>query len=103
MRFGKCCWSQSDEGVKHDVLLVEKKLDEARERDGEVFHGLDEPEFSNLAKLALVHSTRLNGLLDRLSKAGVLSQQDVDELRASSDPAWNDRHDLMKVEDLDRW
>jgi hypothetical protein len=99
MRFGTCLWSEHDDGVKYELVLVEQALDEAK--DSNAFRMLIGP-LSNVMNMASETDALLDALLKSLSAAGTVSGAQVDAVRAAARERNSDRlRELFRLRDID--
>jgi len=98
MRFGKCTWSEDDDGIKYELILVDQTADEARGS----FPGLNEPELSNVMYLASSTSALLDALLEELGAAGTLSAAQLETVRTKARKTFSNKvRQLYRATDID--
>lgn len=98
MRFGLMRWSKHDEGIKHELLLVEKSYDEANKR----FGGLYEPQMSNIQHMVAECTELLDELLTTLVNKSLLSKEEEDNIRIkAATRIWERKRELFLVDDID--
>lgn len=97
MRFGPTYWSEHDEGIKHELLLFEKKADEASPRLASVFRWMI-PMRHQVAENAETAELLLSALVNK----GVLTEEEVEKIRAdTAERRWNSQYKFYQVEDVD--
>ena len=96
MRFGICCWSKHDEGIKLDLLLVDRQFDETPRPLG--MSWWLEPIRNQVVENKGSIDALLNMLLDR----GVLTTADIEHIHADAiERRWDTLHEFFRVEEID--
>lgn len=100
MRFGATRWSKHQDGIKHELLLVEKSYDEAKTRPRFTFA----LELPRMREVIAEHAGVLGALLTTLVNKGLLEAEEADSIRGeASRRAWHRQRELYRVKDIDEW
>ena len=100
MRFGTMRWSKHEDSIKHELLLVERSYDEAKER----FSGLFEPEMSRMQHMIADHVEILEELFTTLINKGLLEVEEASDIRArAAQRIWERKKELYRVDDIDKF
>lgn len=98
MRFGLTLWSKHKENIKHELLLVDKSYDKARERR----RGLFGPESYRMQNMIAEYAEILEELLTALINKGILRAKEIDDIRADAlRRAWDRKREFYRVKDID--
>lgn len=98
MRFGKVLWSETEENIKLNLIIVEKSYDENDKHPSRLF----EPELSNIMS-TLDYTKKLNNeLIDLLISKNVVSLEEIDALKMKSETGKRKAyHNFYQVKDID--
>lgn len=100
MRFGRPLWSDYENGIKAEFVLVEEIFD----KDDDKFRGINEPDNTNLKKELSRVSIILENLLTKIANNNILSKKDIDELtNPTEEELWEKKYLFNKVEDIDKF
>lgn len=93
-------WSKHEDDIKHELLLVEKSYDEAKER----FSGLFEPEMSRMQHMIANHVEILEELFTTLINKGLLEVEEASDIRArATQRIWEKKKEFYRVDDIDKF
>jgi len=99
MRFGKMLWSKHEDGIKHELLLVEKIYDETKERRSAL---LFEPEMSHVQDMTAQQEEILEELITALVDKGLLRMEEINDIRArATRRTWERKREFYRVDDID--
>jgi len=97
MRFGLTHWSKHDNGIKHEIRLVERTYDEANKGARTLFDDVFVME-----EIVAEHMEYFKNLLDILVTKGVLSSEEVDHItKPSADKLFDNRRAYFRDADID--
>lgn len=98
MRFGITRWSKHENGIKHELLLIEKNYDEANKN----MKGMFEPQMPNMQAMLAEDTELVEALIGTLLGKGLLDTEDVNEMRSRvSERFWDRNKEFYKVKDID--
>jgi hypothetical protein len=98
MRFGRCTWSEHEDGVKYELVLVDRTVDES----GEPFRGFNEPELSNVMSMAASTTALVAALLDELGATALLTDEQIARVREKAQEGYSRRaREFFRVNDVD--
>lgn len=98
MRFGVTRWSEHEQGVKHELLLIDKSYDDIKKG----FKGLFDPEMSRMQDVIAEDAEILKELISTLTNKGLLSIEEGDHIRARAlERVWDRKRDFYRMKDID--
>jgi|GEM_PF-676747 len=99
MRFGKTIlWSKYHHNIKYELILLDKGFDE---RDSPISKLL-QPQMSRMQHMVAAQSEMLEGMLNILRSKGLISDEDINEMRAeAAKQVWDKIREFYEVKDLD--
>lgn len=99
MRFGKTIWSQHEGFKKRSIVLVEKVYDE---NDDLSFHGLFEPEMSNIKDMLAQTIVYTDQIIKTLNENNI--QIDKEKIKNTMQDKYKEvRREFFKVEDAEEY
>jgi hypothetical protein len=98
MRFGRCLWSKHEDGIKHDLLLVEKRCDDTTSRPSSL------PELYPMQAGIVKNKQHLNNLLELLRRKGILTGDEFEGIRKmDKTQVVDDIEEFYEVDDVDEY
>ena len=98
MRFGITRWSEHEQGVKHELLLIDKSYDDPKKG----FKGLFDPEMSRMQDVIAEDAEILRELISTLTNKGLLSIEEGDQIRARAlEQSWDRKKDFYRMQNID--
>ena len=98
MRFGTNIWSESDEGFKVSIILVEDIYDSKDDKS----RGLYQPQIQNIMNMLAYHRNLNNELIKVLLDKNILTDVEVNKMKSNAKKDIYDAHrQFYKVKDVD--
>jgi hypothetical protein len=97
MQFTLGYWSKHDEGIKHELNLYEKKVDERPDRLRAAFQWI-----RSMSNQVAENKVCIDALLSTLADKGVLTTEEIEQIHADAiERRWDAKDEFFRVEDLD--
>ncbi len=97
MHFGLAYWSKHENNYKHEIHLVEEKVDKSSNKLAAAFQWM-----RTMRNFVAENQTTIDGLLTVLAAKNVLTSEDVETIRKEAiEHSWNVRYEFFKVDDID--
>ena len=98
MRFGLTRWSEHKEGIKHELLLIDKSYDDIKKG----YKGLFDPEMSRMQDLIAEDAEILRELISTLTNKDTLSIEEGDHIQTRAlERVWDRKRDFYRMKDID--
>jgi len=101
MRFSKTIlWSKHTDGIKYELVLIDKSYDERDRPLARLF----QPQMSRMQSLIAAQAEVIDEKLRAQVTRGILSEEDVSEIRSEAEEkVWDRSREFYQVDDIDEF
>lgn len=101
MRFSRTIlWSRHKEGIKYELILVDKSYDE-RDRP---LSRLFQPQMSRMQEMVAIQAEMIEGMMAVLQEKGLIDAEEIERIRSKAASRASDQaREFFRVEDIDEF
>jgi hypothetical protein len=101
MRFSKTIlWSEHCEGIKYELILVDRSYDERDRPLARLF----QPQMSRMQEMMAAQAEMIEEMIAIIHKKGLLNAEEIEHMRSEAEAKASDRaREFFRVEDIDEF